>query len=117
MGEHPHLQSDPVLVADGLTGLETTPIDLVDSVRVEVLNTASDGGAVNIEALRQTIAATEQRLSGIRALRQQLEASEQRLARAIEERDQLSRELSQTRQQLTEVNALQQQLQALLEQT
>lgn len=114
MGDHDPLMPNRPLVADDLTGVETAPMDAVDAVRVEVLKPGSEADGLNaeglnLEALRQTIAAAEQRLNGMRELRQQL-------TELTQERDQLAQELSFTRQQLLEVNALQQQLQALLEQ-
>lgn len=109
MAEPDPLHPNPLLVADDLTGLETTPIDAVDSVRVQVLETEATTDSLDLEALRQTINTAQQRLSDLRELRRQLREITQ-------ERDHLAEELRQTRRQLAEVNVLQQQLQALLEQ-
>ncbi|MFM8258425.1 MAG: hypothetical protein ACKN83_01165 [Vulcanococcus sp.] len=93
---------------DDLTGLETTPMDVVDQVRVQVLETDAAAEILDMEALRQTISTAQQRLGDVRGLRRQLDDLTQ-------ERDRLAEELRQTRQQLAEVKVLQQQLQALLE--
>lgn len=97
-----------VSAPDDLTGLETTPMDVVDQVRVQVLETDAAAEILDMEALRQTISTAQQRLGDVRGLRRQLDDLTQ-------ERDRLAEELRQTRQQLAEVKVLQQQLQALLE--
>lgn len=107
--EHPLNHNHP-LVADNLTGLETTPMDVVDEVRVQVLDAGPAPEILDLEALRQTISTAQQRLGDLRELRHQLDD-------VTQQRDRLAEELSQTRRQLAEVRLLQQQLQALLEQT
>lgn len=97
-----------VSAPDDLTGLETAPMDVVDQVRVQVLETDAAAEILDMEALRQTISTAQQRLGDVRGLRRQLDDLTQ-------ERDRLAEELRQTRQQLAEVKVLQQQLQALLE--
>ena len=104
--------------SDQLTGLQTTPLDVVDPVRVEVLN-GEQGQApalsLDLQALRQTIATAEERLNGLRDLRQELQASQQQVLELTQEREQLREALSAAHQHLAEVKALQLQLQTLLE--
>ena len=111
--------------SDQLTGLESGPLDRVARVRVEIVNTeqeqqpdlaADPDQSLDLDALRQTIARAEARISSVRELQQQLTAAQRRLGELERERDQLQRDLSDAQAQLAEVRALQRQLQISLEQ-
>ena len=111
--------------SDQLTGLESGPLDRVSPVRVEIVNTeqeqqpdpaADPDQSLDLDALRQTIARAEARISSVRELQQQLTTAQRRLGELEQERDQLQRDLSEAQAQLAEVRALQRQLQISLEQ-
>ena len=111
--------------SDQLTGLESGPLDRVARVRVEIVNTeqeqqpdlaADPDQSLDLDALRQTIARAEARISSVRELQQQLTAAQRRLGELERERDQLQRDLIEAHAQLAEVRALQRQLQISLEQ-
>ena len=118
MDAHTPLVIQESTVSDHLTGLESTPLDAVSPVRVEILNTHHENQpdpSLDLHELRQTIAKAEARISSVRELREQLNGAQQRVEELEQERAALQRDLNAAQAQLAKVRTLHRQLQLLLD--